>query len=230
MVNDPTHGIQGFGEAVAALYEESVTRYETTVELAYTWLRDHWGVTPEAAMAARLGVCADPYPRHRSWQGRLIVPYLRKGKPYQLKARCIQDHQGQSCKDVGHPKYLAEGDMEPSLYNVDALLSDGDLLVIGEGEGDAVVLVYEMHLNAIGYPGAGNWRPHFNRAIGPDWPEIIIVADGDDAGRKAAHKIARQFLGARVVEMPAGEDVASVYASRGEEGLRSVLGLDAAGQ
>lgn len=218
----------GFGGAVTALYEDAVLRYTQHVEIAYPWLAENWGVTEETARDARLGVCLDPLPRHNAWAGRLIIPYLRGGRPYQLKARCIQNHDGGlSCKEVGHPKYLAEGDMEPSLYNVDALLTeDGELLVIGEGEGDAIVLVYEMRLAAVGYPGAGAWRPHFTRAVGPDWPDVIVVADGDDAGRKAAVKISREILGSRVAVMPPGEDVASVYAARGETGLCALLGIE----
>jgi DNA primase len=90
---------------------------------------------------------------------------------------------------------------------------------------DAIVLAGEMGLCAVGYPGTNNWRAEFTRAIGPDWPRIVVVCDGDEPGRMAGKKVAKE-LHAETVILPDGHDVSSIYVSKGKRGLAAVLGLD----
>lgn len=204
---------------------EAVTRYAQYLEMAGEFLHGRYGISKETAEDLRFGVCEDPFPAHKGMQGRLVIPYLDAyGGVYALKFRCIQHT---SCKENGCVKYLAEPghDGEPSLYNVQALLRDDETLWVTEGEMDAAVLWGELGVCAVGYPGASNWRGHFNRAIGPDWPRVVVVGDGDDAGRTAAKRVAKE-LRADTLMMPDGEDVSSYYKKHGADATRTLLGLD----
>ena len=191
--------------------------------MAAEFLVKRYGISEETANELRFGYVQDPFPQHSGMVGRLCIPYLDAGGfPRALKFRCSELH---SCKDAGCIKYLGEEGSEPRLYNPGALLDDdADTLYVTEGELDCAVL-HQEGLTAVAYPGTGNWRPHFTRAIGPDWQRIVVVADGDDAGRGAAKKVAKELRG-DVIECPQGHDISSLYAKGGRRGLVELLGLD----
>lgn len=209
-------------ESKSKLNSESVARYEQYVEMAGPFLLANYGISKETAVAFRLGVVEDAFPQHRNMLGRLCMPYLDAGgTPRALKFRCLRCG---SCE--GHPKYLGDEGAEPRLWNVSALLDDeATTLYVTEGEMDCIVLVGELGLAAVGYPGTNNWRPEFTRAIGPDWDRIVVLADGDEPGRLAAKKVAKA-LHAEVLVLPDGEDVSSLHVKRGKRGLAQILGLE----
>jgi DNA primase len=198
--------------------ESATGEYEKGLDLAAAYLKAR-GITREMAQKFRLGVCCDPYPEHEAWRGRLTIPYLTMSGPIGLKARCIQFHD---CKEAGHGKYLCEVDAAPLLYNTPDLVRDEDTLFVVEGELDAVVLSGGLGFAAVAYPGTASWRPYFNRAIGPDWKSIVVVADGDEAGRDAARSVGKHVRG-RVLKLPEGEDVSSLLVKEGQESLRNRL-------
>lgn len=199
--------------------EQATARYQKDVALAKDYLLNR-GIDGRMAQKFRLGVCSDPLPEHDAWRGRLVIPYLTPTGPLALKARCIQMHD---CKEAQHAKYMCEPDAPPILYNTTDLLGDSDVLYVCEGELDAVVVSGLLHLPCLAYPGTASWRPYFNRAIGPDWAGIVVVADGDQPGRDAAREVAKH-LRARVLKLPEGEDCSSlVSAPGGPESLRNLL-------
>lgn len=185
--------------------------------MAGPFLHESYGISRETANAFRLGVVEDAFPRHQGMHGRLCIPYITAdGGIPALKFRAM---------DGSQPKYLGDEGAEPRLFNVKALLSDADTLWVTEGEMDCIVLAGELGLCSAGYPGTNNWRSEFTRAIGPDWPRIVVLADGDEPGRLAAKKVAKE-LHAEIIVLPDGEDVSSLYVKRGKRGLAAVLGLD----
>jgi hypothetical protein len=205
------------------LLEEAVLRYSQYVELAAGFLVARYGLTEETASDFKLGVVEDPLPMHSGYAGRLCLPYLDAGgTPRALKFRCLHDYD---CKPEGCVKYLCTEASEPRLFNVRSLCNDqATTLYVTEGEFDTIVLT-QLGLTAVGYPGTGNWKSIFTRAISPhDWDRVVVLADGDEAGRAAAKKVAKE-LRAEVILMPPGEDVASTYVKRGRDGLLEVLGL-----
>lgn len=195
---------------------EAVLRYESYLEVARDYLTNR-GITHRTATEFRLGVVHDPYPGHQGWAGRLALPYLAAdGSVHNLKARRMVEDDS--------PKYLGEANIEPSLFNVKALLSDADTLWICEGEFDAMIL-HQMGLATVAYAGTNAWRSVFNRAVGPDWAGINVIADGDTPGIEAAKRVAKEIHG-QVVELPSGEDVSSLYVARGEQWLKNYLGVE----
>lgn len=201
--------------------EEAVSRYEQYIEIAADLLVGRYGLTEETAVEFRLGVVADPYPPHSGYAGRLCLPYLdATGAPRALKFRCL--HEGQHPE--GCVKYLCTEASEPRLFNVRSLCdNEAQTLYVTEGEFDCMVLT-QLGLTAVGYPGAGTWKSVFTRAIGPDYDRIIVVADGDDTGRAAAKKVAKELRG-EVLLLSDGEDASSLNV---QGRLAEVLGLDEA--
>jgi DNA primase len=200
---------------------EAMLRYQSYLDLAGPYLTGR-GITRATAEHFHLGYCADPFPQHRTWEGRVLIPYVSaSGTISNIKARCIQPHD---CKEDGHPKYLGADGAEPELFNVSALLADDDTLYVVEGEMDCMIL-HQMGLNAIAYAGTNSWRSHFSKAVSPDWANLYIIADGDQPGIEAARRVAKEIHG-QVVELPTGEDVSSLYVSRGEQWLRQYLGIE----
>jgi DNA primase len=198
--------------------ESEVTRCEANLDVAARYLATR-GITKEAAVKHRLGVFSDPTPEFEQFKGKLCIPYLTATGPLTVKARCMQDH---NCKEHGHPKYMCETDIPPLLYNAPDLLVDADVLYVCEGELDAVVVSGVLGLPCVAFPGAANWRPHFNKAVSPDWEQIYVIADGDDPGRAAARDVAKH-LRARVIKMPDGDDVSSFYMKNGREATLAKL-------
>ena len=213
-------------ERRASVLNEAVLRYEGYLPLVEDWLLEKYGITPETAQRFRLGCAEDPYPAHMPMHGRAVLPYrYADGRIASLKFRCCVP--GCDCKEAGHPKYLGEQAAVPLLFNTADLLDDeATTLYVVEGEFDAIVLS-QIGLTVVGYPGTGSWSSVFTRAIGPqDWERIVVLADGDDAGRAAAKKVAKELRG-DVVNLPDGEDVSSLYV-KDPGRLRSLLGLDQA--
>lgn len=199
---------------------EAVLRYSSYLDLAAPYLVSR-GITQETAIEFRLGYVADPFPAHRLWEGRICLPYsAADGSVSNIKARCVEAHD---CSDLKHPKYMGESNIDPALYNVTALLSNDEVLYVTEGEMDCIIL-HQMGLAAVGYAGTNSWRTVFNRAIGPDWDRIVVVADGDTPGREAAKRVAKE-LSAEVLDLPDGEDVGSLYVRHGEQFLRQYMGI-----
>jgi DNA primase len=48
---------------------------------------------------------------------------------------------------------------------------------------------------------------------------VLILADGDEAGLKFANAVARELPCGRIVSMPPGQDVNSLFVSGGKQAL-----------
>lgn len=165
------------------------------------------GITEASTTRFRLG-CEN---------GRLTIPYLSPAGPWIVKTRCIHNHD---CKDEGHAKYMLDVGSELHLFNAAALL-DADLVVVTEGELDAIT-VTQLDIPAVAYPGTQMWKSH------PHWrwcfdstSEVVVVADGDEPGRKAAAVVADSLRGSvaadiRVVNLPDGYDSNSYITDNGD--------------
>lgn len=170
---------------------------------------DSRGITDESVEKFQLGV--DPA------SGRLTIPYLTPAGPWMLKYRCLEPHD---CKELGHGKYMYDPGATIHMFNASSLIT-AQLAVIVEGEIDAIT-VDQLGLNVVAYPGTAMWKanPHWRWCF-DSVDDIVVVADGDDPGRKAATAVAESLRTAvagdvRVVFLPGDEDSNSYIATFGD--------------
>jgi DNA primase len=105
----------------------------------------------------------------------------------------------------------------PRLYNTLALLPDSKSIAITEGEVDAIT-AQVCGVNAVGVPGVQAWQPHFREPF-LGYRDVFVLADGDDAGMQFANTVATQLPNAKIIPMPAGDDVNSVVLKNGKQTL-----------
>lgn len=172
------------------------------------------GVSKEVANMFRLG-----YVTSGEFAGRLSIPYSTPAGVVQIKYRCTDLSHQDGFKHVNEhcPKYLYEAGTGTYLFNAQVLIYAADRVVVTEGEMDAITVQAYTGIPAVGYPGVETWKAH------PHWRlcfegvnEVIVVADGNKVGKESARRVADSIgIGARVVEMPAGEDSNQFIASQG---------------
>lgn len=176
------------------------------------------GIDPSSCGGVhRLGYVRDPLPGHENLTGRLYIPNIcAAGTVVGGKARALGPDDG--------PKYLGLPGMDSRLYNLRALDTPSDLIVLTEGELDAVTIEMHLGLPAVAVPGAKTWRPHHVR-IFEDYEEVVVVRDGDGPGGDLAGAIARSTLPVRVVMPPGGKDTNdAVVAGLGDVLLKAIMG------
>lgn len=147
--------------------------------------------------------------------GRLSIPYNTPNGVVAIKYRCTDPTHGEH-KGINCPKYLYEAGCGTHLWNAQALLST-DHCVVTEGELDALSVQAYVGIPAVAYPGVDTWTKQSH------WPlcfeglrDVVVVADGDDVGRKAARRVAESIgIQARVIELPEGSDANSFLALHG---------------
>lgn len=184
--------------------------YEQYLPEAEQYLLDR-GISLEAARLFRLGYV----PSGLQFGDRLSIPYLRPAGVVQIKYRCTNPEHGNH-KTVDCPKYLYESGCGTHLYNSPVLISETGLVVVTEGEMDAICVQAYCGLAAVGYPGTRSWQKHKEhyRLCFEGVNEVVVVADGDDDGRESARRVAESIgFNARTVDMPDGDDANSFIAS-----------------
>lgn len=183
----------------------AVERFESHVHLAESYLAERGLWEDGILRVARLGVVAEPTPEYEKYEGRLVLPYLTPGGVVNIKFRCIQHD-----KCDGHKKYLGLPGAVDRLYNVQALHDASKTIHIAEGELDA------LSASVVGFPcvgisGASKWQAHYTKLF-EDFEQVIVFAEGDEAGREFGKRIRGELDNARVVQLPDGEDVNSLLA------------------
>lgn len=165
----------------------------------------------------RLGYVADPLPGHEQYRGMLAIPYLRWSKEHgwavvSLRFRCITDHDHR-----GHGKYMTQPGDRPRLFNTLDLMRNSPIVAITEGEIDAVT-AHICGIPAVGVPGSTSWKPYF-RELFQGYREVIVLADGDEAGHQFANTVCGELPNARSVPCPPGMDVNSYVLANGKQAL-----------
>lgn len=217
--------------------EETCRDYEmnlTEAEEALSYLRGR-GLSTTSADRFRLGLVADPPAEHRSVDGRLVIPTLKKAGVVGFKFRCIRPEclgaDEDEEKHEGHGKYM--GYDPQSLFNVAALDNDLGFIALCEGELDAMTLDGECGIPAVGLVGVNSWHPHYERML-KDFSRIWVFADQDVKGKKVGQKFGEfltdRFPQALPVELPAvvdgkKSDVNRVFRAHGRDYVRGLIGL-----
>lgn len=195
-------------------------RYHETLDqetLSYLASR---GIDKDAASGYRLGLVTEPDPVHEKFLGRLSIPFITPTGVVYMRFRCIEDH---NCDEIDfHGKYEGVAGDETRLYNVPALHTAVGTVGICEGELDALV-ASEAGLASVGVPGASSFKPYWYRLF-DDFERVLILGDGDAAGRKFVSDLTSNIYSAVPRPMPSGHDVSSYVVENGvEEFLRYVL-------
>ena len=196
------------------LLAKATTNYEQNLDEILPYLMGR-GITEETARTFRLGFVKEPEIGHEPYIGKLSIPYLTPAGPIDLRFRSIVMDNG--------PKYLSRPGATTHIYNVQALYEESEVLAICEGELDTVVAT-QAGFNAVGLPGANNWKPFYARVLA-DWGKIVLLCDGDNAGREMAKNLSRELDNVFPVFMPEGADVNDVYLNEGADGLRKRAGV-----
>lgn len=158
---------------------------------------------------------------------RLAIPYLTDAGPWHIKYRCIADHD---CGTHGGNKYVYESGAVMHLFNA-SVLNTADQVVVTEGELDAIAVEVQCGISAVAYPGAEMWAKNAHwRWTFDSVSEVIVVADGDDPGQKAAGVVSNSIRSAiqgevRTVHLPAGMDSNSFIAERGDMTYLEFIGV-----
>jgi DNA primase len=197
-----------------ACLEAATSYYEKSLEAAETWLASR-GIPLDLAREYRLGVVAAPCSGHESYVGRLAIPYLTRSGVSTIRFRALDDST---------PKYLSLPRDTGRLYNTGAFFLRSPRIALIEGEFDALVTHEYAGIPAIGLQGASAWRPIYRRCFA-SYAEILVVGDGDEAGRKFVDRVVADLDNSRPVYLPDGADCNSLYLDEGPEGLIAALRL-----
>ena len=203
-----------------AFLKETATRYR--LSLPGSPAEDHLNSRGlQAAFNFGLGYVADPVKGHEQYQGMLAIPYYRYNKQVvQIRFKCLV----LGCPHDGHGKYnTVEGESGVNLYNTLTLLySTADTVVVCEGELDAVASEL-AGVKTIGVPGANGWKPYHSLLL-DGYPNVIIVGDGDDAGKTFTKLVKKTTPQGRRVVMPSGHDVNSFIQEYGTDEYKELIG------
>lgn len=174
------------------------------------------GILPSVAAGYGLGYVSEPLPGDEEYAGRLAIPYnTPAGGVLDLRFRTL-GHDG--------PKYLSRAGAHIRLYNVGSLQRTSHIVAVCEGELDTVIVDGCLNIPAVGVPGAAGWQKHFSLLLA-DYARVVVVADGDQAGRDFAKKITQILNNAVVAPMPEGMDANDVYLRDGAVALRKRIGV-----
>lgn len=201
---------------VRADLKRAVENYASTLNTEYLESR---GIPVPAGQRWKLGTIVNPEASHRNYTGRLAIPYWTPAGYSAMAFRCTEPHDCSSLNN--HSKYLSTVGYRP-LFNVRALSAGYDHVYVCEGELNAIVATY------CGYPcvatgGSSKWEPWWGYCF-DGVSRVTYLADGDEAGVKAAKRLRTEIRHSSVIQFPGGEDVLSWYAKHGEAGLKELIG------
>lgn len=207
-----------------ASLELQIEKYQQQAGPAESYLASR-GISSAAMTRFRLGYTGDDdnfIIRHR-----LAIPYLTPVGAWLIKYRCIADH---NCGENGHGKYIYEPGSTMHLFNA-AVLNTADTVVVTEGELDAIAVETQCGISAVAYPGAEMWAKNQAwRWCFDSVSEVIVVADGDEPGQKAASVVTNSIRSAiqgevRTVHLPVGQDSNSFIAEHGDMEFLETIGI-----
>jgi len=196
------------------LLEKATESYAQNLQEIVPYLQSR-GITEQTAVMFRLGFVREPEMGHEPYVGKLAIPYLTPTGVIDIRFRSLNSDGG--------PKYMSRPGATTHIYNINALSNDSEVLAICEGELDTVVAT-QAGFSAVGLPGANNWKSFYNRVLA-DWSKVVLLCDGDNAGREMAKHLSRELDNVFPVFMPEGQDVNDVYLAEGADGLRKRAGI-----
>lgn len=195
-------------ESARRLLQETTLRYHEDVEKVAPYLSGR-GITKEAADTFLLGYVTGDNPGDNDYTGRLAIPYVTPAGPVDIRYRIIHGEG---------PKYLSRPGAKTHLFNVKDLHVESPILYVCEGEMDTIVASAMCGLPTVGVPGANNFAPHF-KLLMSDYQKVVVLCDGDEAGRQFGKTVCKEVDSAVAVSMPNGMDVNDVFLQGGREAV-----------
>lgn len=171
-------------------------------------------LSSEAAAHFRLGFTGGS-PEAGDPKNRLSIPYWSWSGPLQMRFRALDDSQ--------QPKYLGSSHSMTTLFNTLALRGMDQTVYLTEGEIDCIT-AWMCDLPTVGVPGATNWKKGFWRLF--RYRQVVILADGDEAGEKLAGTVRADLDDVRLITFPPKMDVNSFFVEYGRDELRKFVGAD----
>ncbi|QDU81130.1 DNA primase [Polystyrenella longa] len=162
---------------------------------------------------------------------RVMFPIRNdKGDPVAFGGRILP-----GLANEGQPKYLNSADSE--IFSKSELLygfhvakeaiRKSEVAVVVEGYTDAITLHQYGICNVVGTLGVALTEPHVKLLRRFARKKMVLVYDGDDAGRNATERSISQFLShdvdLRILILPEGQDPAEYIEENGPESLQNLL-------
>jgi DNA primase len=169
-----------------------------------------------------------------AFRSRLMIPIRSpEGRTIAFGGRFLEVEP--PAKDRTPPKYLNSA--ESRLYNKSEVLFGMDLAregirrtktaVLVEGYFDCIALHDAGVNNAVALCSTALTAGHLALLSRHDAKQLVLLLDGDEAGRKAVERLCGAILSAgfasRVALLPEGEDPDDFARRAGEEGVRALL-------
>lgn len=191
------------------------------------------GFDETSARGALLGMVVDPPSEHQQMEGMLCIPYLTPSGVVAVKFRSVSTSTSTSSTDAfatgaGSPKYLIPSGQKTRLFNVMAFQKDEHRIAICEGELDALTLHLLVGVPSVGVPGVQNWKQWYARCF-DGYAEVLVFADNDlkddgsNPGQELGRRIVLEVPQARVVQLPRGEDVSSLFVKSGKDAVLALI-------
>lgn len=131
--------------------------------------------------------------------------------PYQTVGGDVVNIRFRRIDGTDGPKYLQPSGMPTGPYNLKALAGDPRVVVITEGEFEALTLA-ELGIAAVGMPGVNAWKPYY-RHLFDGLDRVIAWGDPDEAGRKFNAEIQKAIPSAMAAYMD--KDINDTYTQDG---------------
>lgn len=205
--------MQRLSKSQKELLEKASMKYAENLAEVMPYLQTR-GITEQTAIMFRLGFVKEPEIGHELYVGKLAIPYITPTGVVDIRFRSLNGDG---------PKYLTRPGASSHIFNISALDGEGDTLVVCEGEMDTIIAT-QAGFKAVGLPGANTWKSFYSRVFA-DWSKVMLLCDGDNAGREMAKSIMQQLDNVLPVFMPEGLDVNDVYLNEGAEGLHKRIGV-----
>lgn len=161
----------------------------------------------------QLGYVKTPAPGHDDkFVGMLSIPYVTPSGVVGFKFRRINGDG---------KKYLAPAGQKMHIFNVQSLIDAIEVVLIVEGELDAIAATLSGH-PAIAIGGTNGWRGIFGRCLDGVGKILIITdndkkEDGSNPGQDLAKKLAEEIPNGIRVSLPYGEDINSTILNYGAQ-------------
>jgi DNA primase len=169
-----------------------LARFQPISPSALTYAHSR-GLKAETIKRWRIG--AGMLPSSRARFPRLILPVIESGKVVGLRGRAIDSRDDA-------PKWLVSAGSKTTLFGLDELRArPGETVIVCEAP-LACVLAMQEHPDVVAVAstaGCGTWRDEWADAIAGARPiQVVVWMDADEAGEKAAVKVANSLCERRL--------------------------------
>lgn len=199
--------------------DRATEQYAQSVGPAIPYLESR-GIPADVTAKWKLGYVGEPLGGHEDYSGRLAIPYLTPAGTVGMKFRCLEHAD---CRTMNCVKYLGEPGEPDHLFGVWNFRKDAPMLALCEGELDTIVATSVVGIPAVGIGGSTKWRSYWAHLF-EGYDEVVLLRDGDKAGRDMAENLAGRLHNLRIVKMPEGHDVSSFVLAEGRDALLERIG------